>query len=87
MGNFDIERKTLKPKSKRNQIYNIIAGKDKDNYFKDASRTFLYIKKIFEHLFNICFKIYYTPKITCIISLHIDLSYELTYIFKGKKCI
>lgn len=47
MGNFDIERKTLKPKSKRNQIYNIIAGKDKDNYFKDASRTFLYIKKKF----------------------------------------
>lgn len=55
------------------------------NKTKKCCLNFITVLFIFEHLFNICFKIYYTPKITCIISLHIDLSYELTYIFKGKK--
>lgn len=54
------------------------------NKTKKCCLNFITVLFIFEHLFNRCFKIYYTPKLSCIISLHIDLSYDLTHIFKGK---
>lgn len=42
-GEFRNRKKTFKAKSKRNQIYNIIAGKDKDNYFNLFQRRLSYI--------------------------------------------
>lgn len=42
-GEFRNRKKNIMAKSKRNQIYNIIAGKDKDNYFNLFQRRLSYI--------------------------------------------